>query len=81
MTYAARGAAEGKQKMNDEIYLELDEQHGEWASYASLDGMDAVVVNPDNVIVKQFYGETAHTDAARLAFDLYQGELVGKGSN
>ena len=63
--------------MNDtqEIYLEIDQQWGEWASYASADGMDAAVVSPDNIVVKQFYGESAHVDAGRLASDLYYAEM------
>jgi len=62
--------------MNEKVYLELDQQFGEWVTYASADGMDAAVVDPNNVIVKQFYGETAHEDAARMAWDIYSAELI-----
>jgi hypothetical protein len=52
--------------------MDLEQNYGSYNSYASPDGMKAVVVDwRTGKPVKRFTGETAHQDAERWAWDLH----------
>jgi hypothetical protein len=52
--------------------LPLDTNSGSFSTYASPDGMRAIVVEwRTGKACKRFKGETAHQDAERWAYDLH----------